>query len=438
MKQKKANSFFSFIHKMKNIDTYPQRHYSSPEQNVHSHYKRISILLLLLFPVIGLLSLIWFLIRVIPKPSRAAYPCQRVAFPLASGFIVWLMGLAGSLAACKRAKRLFTQARYIGAIICLTVGVSFVWLLLATNANSANVPPASDPPLANDPIGTGKGVHPGRVAWIHDANAATWAGKDGDDNKQPYWHSDTCTNPQVVSDMMSKALQILTGTNSDYAAWDEIFRNFNEQRGTSNAGYQPGEKIAIKINFVLTLSAGNGKKSSSNMDQIDCSPQLAIAILKQLTDVVGVKPGDISIGDPSSYMPDYWYDMVVSKCPGVVYLTRSNSNLYGRTPVTYDFTAPFYWSDPVTSRVQGRTQDYIPTQFAQAKYFINFAILKSHTQNGITVTAKNLYGALRIPNAGSYYDMHWTRAMETPGMGHYRVLSISWVIRNSAARRCFV
>ncbi|MEJ2648569.1 MAG: DUF362 domain-containing protein, partial [Sedimentisphaerales bacterium] len=135
-----------------------------------------------------------------------------------------------------------------------------------------------------------------------------------------------------------------------------------------------------------------------------------------------VEPGDISIGDPSSYMPNYWYDMVESKCPGVVYLTRSGSNLYGRTPVTYDHSAPFYWSDPVTSRVQGRTQDYIPTQFAQARYFINFAILKSHTQNGITVTAKNLYGALRIPNAGGYYDMHYTRAMETPGMGHYRAL----------------
>jgi hypothetical protein len=45
-------------------------------------------------PLTGLASLIWFLIRVIPKPTRAAYPCQRMAVPLASGFIVW--GLSGS------------------------------------------------------------------------------------------------------------------------------------------------------------------------------------------------------------------------------------------------------------------------------------------------------------------------------------------------------
>jgi hypothetical protein len=40
------------------------------------------------FPILGLFSLIWFLIRVIPKPSRATYPCQRFAAPFAGGFVV--------------------------------------------------------------------------------------------------------------------------------------------------------------------------------------------------------------------------------------------------------------------------------------------------------------------------------------------------------------
>ena len=44
----------------------------------------------------GFLSLLWFLVRVIPKPSRAAYPCQRAAFPLASSFVVWVAALLGS------------------------------------------------------------------------------------------------------------------------------------------------------------------------------------------------------------------------------------------------------------------------------------------------------------------------------------------------------
>jgi hypothetical protein len=36
-----------------------------------------------------------------------------VAFPLASGFIVWLTGAIGSIAAIRKAKRSFTQSRYL-------------------------------------------------------------------------------------------------------------------------------------------------------------------------------------------------------------------------------------------------------------------------------------------------------------------------------------
>ena len=42
---------------------------------------------------LGLAALVWFLVRVVPKPSRAAYPCQRAAFPLASAFVLWLAGV---------------------------------------------------------------------------------------------------------------------------------------------------------------------------------------------------------------------------------------------------------------------------------------------------------------------------------------------------------
>jgi hypothetical protein len=35
----------------------------------------------LVLPFLGFGSLLWFLVRVIPKPGRAAYPCMRVAAP---------------------------------------------------------------------------------------------------------------------------------------------------------------------------------------------------------------------------------------------------------------------------------------------------------------------------------------------------------------------
>ena len=420
MKSKKVRSELPFIHKRQEADTSPEEPHSCSNHKNHSHNKITRILFLLLLPILGLISLIWFLIRVIPKPTRATYPCQRVAFPLASGFIIWLMGLAASALAYRRASRLFARARYTAAVICLIAGIVFVWTTFAADTGSIVLIKA-DNPIPNQPIGIGKGIHPGRVVWLHDPTAATWHGSNSD-SSQPYWYSDTSTNPQAVSAMFSKSLRTLAGTNSDSEAWDAIFHNFNKQMGRGDIGYQPGQKIAIKINGVLNLS-GN------HTTHIENAPQLAIALLKQLIDKAGVAPEDISIGDPQNPMVDYWYNMVHAECPGVVYLCSSSSNQSGRTKLSYDTSAPFYFSDPDPARWNGVTkQDYIPNYFAQADYFINFPVLKSHNSAGITVAGKNHYGSLmRAPNAYGYYNEHNTRPSNsdgspyaTPGMGHYR------------------
>lgn len=379
-------------------------------------------------PFIGLGALIWFVIRVVPKPSRATYPCQRVAFPLASGFIVWLFGMLASALAFKKARRAFARARYVTAAIFAVVSISFVWTVMSTPAEKQAQ--AHEPIVHNSPIGLAKGVNPGRVAWIHDADAANWTGSDGV-TYQPYWHQDVSTDPDVVAEMMSKALRSLTGKTSDQAAWDAIFKNFNQEMGRGYVGYTPGEKIAIKVNFVLMLASGGttGDKALSCYDQIDNAPQLTIALLRQLIDNAGVAPGDISIGDPQNYMPNHWYDMIHAECPGVVYLCKAGVTQTGRTTLSYDYSAHFDFSDPDSSHWSGVTQqDYIPNYFAQADYFINFPILKSHNSAGITVGAKNHYGSLmRAPNASGYYNMHNTRPYNSDGspfsqsgMGYYR------------------
>ncbi|MFX0203754.1 MAG: hypothetical protein ACFFCW_47250, partial [Candidatus Hodarchaeota archaeon] len=63
-----------------------------------------------ILPITGLSALIWFLLRVVPKPSRATYPCQRVAMPLASGFVAWLVGLVVSVTAFKKARQLLKES----------------------------------------------------------------------------------------------------------------------------------------------------------------------------------------------------------------------------------------------------------------------------------------------------------------------------------------
>ena len=60
-----------------------------------------------LLPLTGLACLVWMLVRVIPKPSRAEYPCMKVAAPLAGGFIAYIAGMTIVLFSFKKARHLF-------------------------------------------------------------------------------------------------------------------------------------------------------------------------------------------------------------------------------------------------------------------------------------------------------------------------------------------
>lgn len=364
----------------------------------------------------GLVAVVWFLVRVIPKPSRAAYPCQRVAFPIASGFVVWTVGLIGATFSLKYAGRQIGQARYLAA--CLFVAVAgLVASLPLFTTDTAQV--LADPPQANSPVGVAQGIHPGRVVWVHDPAATDWDGVgDG------HWFDNAHTDAAVVEEMLSRALQGLTGENTDAGAWDALFRYFNQRRDSGDVGYSPGQKIAIKVNLTLGYDADpvSFQKSASYVDHIDNSPQLTIALLDQLVNVAGVAESDIRIGDPSRIMPQYWYERVHTAFPDVVYTALQGG--LGRTQETLS-TIPFYWSDPIASRTVDKIPDYVPTSFVEADYVINFPILKSHNSAGITLNAKNHYGSLlRRPNEAGYYDMHltWLRPDGQLGDGYYRAL----------------
>ena len=370
------------------------------------------------FPVTGLLALIWFLFRVIPKPSRAAYPCQRVAFPLASGFVVWLLGLVGSAAVFGKAKRCFAQARYILWAVLVAVSVGSVWLALCAMEEEVVI---AAPQIPNVPIGVAKGVKPGRVVWIHEPNATDWDGYESPD----HWYDNGHTDQAMVSEMVSRAIRGLAGKRADEEAWDAIFRHFNASRGKGDVGYTTGEKIAIKINNTLCHNADpiTFEQKSSNKNRIDNSPQITIALLWQLVNIVGVNEPDITIGDPTRITPNFYYDIVHSEFPDVCYM--ANLGGWGRTQTEFS-GVEFHWS---TRAADGKKQDYIPRSFAEADYFINFAILKSHDSAGITVCAKNHYGSLLRNPTGrlwgtkyGYYDMHGSLAKNKPGMGQYRCL----------------
>ena len=371
-----------------------------------------------MFPIGGLFALLWFLLRVIPKPSRATYPCQRMAFPLASGFVVWLIGAIGSIMAVRKAKRCFARSRYVLCVILVAVSVGSVWL--AQNITTEKVVLA-DEPTANAPIGIARGMYPGRVVWVHNPDATDWDGPgDG------HWWESSHTNQAVVDQMMGRAIRALSGEGNSAAAWDKLFKHFNKTHGKGNVGYKSPEKIVIKINYVGCIKVWDRRPVTKvedynlrSLDYMNTSPQMTIALLRQLVDEAGVKQENITVGDPLSYFPNEYYKMCHEKFPNVQYLDYVGK--FGRTAAKLS-SVPLYWSTPDAA---GKKTDYVPVSYAQADYLINMANLKSHNdQAGITLCAKNHYGSLvRKPaRARGYYDMHKDLPYTTPGMGHYRPL----------------
>jgi hypothetical protein len=372
----------------------------------------------LVFFIFGLGSLIWFLARVIAKPSRINYPCMRAAAPMASAFLSWIIGGGIALFFMKRARYYFGQTRIVIAIGCLIVGAIVSAVLFSSNSRPLFAAINFQQTAPNTPIGTAKGVNPGRVVWVHDANSTNWKGLgDG------HWWESSHTNQTVVDLMMSRALQSLSGKTSDAEAWNSFFRYFNTTHNRGNAGYAAGEKIMIKINLVGCANIpgwggvdANTYRFFGKFDYMHASPQMMRALLRQLVNVAGVAQADITMGDPTAFFPSEFYDTLHAEFPNVHYLDCKGGS--GRTLAEVS-TVPVYFS----CRPQGKTQDYAPKSYVEATYFINLANFKSHGYAAVTLGAKNHFGSLvRLPTQSGYYVLHESLASFNPVMGKYRVL----------------
>jgi len=353
--------------------------------------------LMWIFPIAGLVSLIWFLVRVIPKPSRATYPCQRIAFPLASGFVAWLVGLGAATMAFRKAKLNFARRRFVIGLVCIAISVGALLLTMSATGEKLVL---AEPQSANEPMGVAKGIYPGRVVWVHDPDATDWEGPgDG------HWWQSGHTNQERVSQMMSRTIRELTGEAGDAAAWDKLFKHFNKTHGRGNVGYKPGEKIVIKVNFVGFIWHSGGVDPENydlerGRDYMNTSPQMITALLRQLVETVGVKQSDISVGDSLAYFANDYYSILHKEFPNIRFMDYTGK--FGRTRMKQS-SVPFYWS----CNPQDCQQDYVPVCFAEADYLINLANLKAHTGAGVTLCAKNHYGSLiRWPAQKSYYDLH--------------------------------
>jgi hypothetical protein len=380
-----------------------------------------------LLPLIGLASLIWFVIRVAPKPSRAAYPCMRAAAPLASGFLVWLAGIPILSLAAGKLKKALRRGWIIGvAIVGLAAG-GMLW-----SAGRAQGPSFPDAVVEapNRPMGKAQGIFPGRVvwAWNPEATNENCTNRPGDG-----WFLPRNTNQPVIDGMLSDGLRSLTGKKTDAEAWNAIFRFHN-----GGAGYSRGQKFFIKIN---ATSAWSGNFNPYDLSVVsnnyygvaETSPAIVLSVLRQLVNVFGISQADIFIGDPMKHIYSHSYDLWHAEFPGVHYMDNSYDTL-GREKVQFTPLPVIFYSDRGTvmragtltdSDIGGPTlNDRLCTLFQTCDYVINIPAMKGHKRAGVTMFAKNNFGSNSRENAAHLHGGLVNPTENNPsrqGYGLYRV-----------------
>lgn len=351
-----------------------------------------NVVLKICFPLLGLAALAWFLIRVVPKPSRIEYPCQQVAAPIALSFVAFISSTLVGVGAWKRFRSLWNARRITLGLSVLTVGVlvsGTLYVMSVDNSlmgqvirkqidNGTDMGRFTPTDAPNTPMGVAKGIHPGRVAWAHDPRAAAWDEKHG-------LYSDAGNNSQTrVNDMMEGVILSLTRQSKIDKAWDELFRTFNYKKGKGAVGYKKGEKVAIKVNL--------NNNGGSNI--IDATPQSVGALLHQLADILKVPQSCITVYDAQRRGISAIYNYLQPLYPDVNY-----QNWGGFVPDVLHYSSEI--TDPGSMSLARAAYE--------ADYMINMALMKRHSeptdkwrdssgQTGITSTGKNQFGSVgKVP-----------------------------------------
>lgn len=227
----------------------------------------------------------------------------------------------------------------------------------------------------NEPIGEGRGIHPGRVAWIHSPGVATWDGRTG------LWVEDRWNNQDKADAMVREAILQISGETTAKKGWQALFRHFNKEHGRGNKGYKKGETIAVKLNM-------NNALAHHDTIELNSSPFVTLALMRSMVKEGGVREQDIIICEPSRAITDSIYDKVHREFPRIRFIDNIGGD--GREKCEY------YPEQIVYSQSNGKMARGLAKCIVDADYLINTGLLKTHVGPGVTLTAKNWYGATDI------------------------------------------
>jgi hypothetical protein len=363
---------------------------------------------------------------------------MKAAAPFMSGFVTYLLSIAGSALLFKRSGGFFQRNRYTMAVAAF-VGAM---MLFAFSSNifpekavaaEEKSDPSDFPP--NQPMGEEMGIFPGRVVWEWnpDATNENCTNEFNPGGEPDGYFLAKNSNQEVIDEMLEGVVLKLTGGSDVAAAWTLLFADLNQRKGLGELAYQEGEKIFIKINMGTggwLTSAATLERLTAQPWQIDnygiaeTSPAMVISLLDQLVNDCGILQENIFVGDPIAHILQDVYEQIFARFPGVKYVDKSHSDL-GRTKISEADEPAIVWSDK-GDVMSTAGIDYLYEEMEQSDYLINLSCLKAHARAGVTLTAKNHFGSHSRDAASHLHTGLVSSENDQPyrtGYGMYRVLT---------------
>lgn len=211
-----------------------------------------------------------------------------------------------------------------------------------------------------------------RVVHVHDPRATSWGFSGG-------WYGEY-VDQEVVDEMVGEGLKALTGTSDEVSAWRTLLPD-----------YQPGQTIAIKVNF-------NNSSCADPDNQIDALAEPVNGLIATLRKF-GVAEQDIWIFDALRAIPDRFVRRL--RYPNVRLFDSGLKGCWERATFTSnDPHAQVDFGHP--NLANRRLTDVV----VEADYLINVPIMKDHGICGVTLGFKNHFGTIDRVVGGGADNLH--------------------------------
>jgi len=199
-----------------------------------------------------------------------------------------------------------------------------------------------------------------KLVHVHASQATHWDFANG-------WYGDH-VDQNVVNEMVDRGLMELTDTASVATAWTVLL-----------PAYQPGQKIAIKVNLNNASCGDTDKK-------IDALVQPVNALIGSMV-TAGIREEDVWVYDAMRPMPSRFYGR--RQYTQARYFDGAGCADERATFNHVDASLRVAFSNPAMS-----TGRWLTDLLYRATYLINMPILKRHGTHPVTLGFKNHFGSL--------------------------------------------